>query len=247
MGSTGFFTGGVSPERYDLPHPRLGLAVILLIQAVLCRAFEVLRDQGFGLAEADEDTVTAALRAVIENNLLHSGVIPGFNRRYYESVMRQAQFENFSGVKLKKAPDLCFKLRNDESEPRRVLSVYNALFVECKVVDIGHPVGTKYCDDGLIRFVIGDYAWAMQEGMMLAYVRDRRTIGAHLLPAMRKSRRMTSLATTQLPTPCESRESIQSALAEPIYVSKHRRSFPWPDRKGAATELTVYHLWHNCG
>ena len=30
----GFFTLGVSPDRYQLPHPRLGLPVILLIRRV---------------------------------------------------------------------------------------------------------------------------------------------------------------------------------------------------------------------
>lgn len=246
MGSTGFFTGGVPPERYDLPHPRLGFPVILLIQTVLCRAFEILREQGRGLADADEDRVTADLRAVIENNLLHTGAIPGFNRRYYESVTRQAQFENYNGEKLAKAPDLCFKLRHDEIEPRRVLAAHDALFVECKPVDARHAAGGKYCDDGVIRFVIGDYGWAMQQGMMLAYVRDGRTVAGHLLPAMRTANRMTSLATTQLPVPCESENPGEKNQAGSIYASKHRRLFDWRDGKGAATEITIYHLWHNC-
>lgn len=41
---SGFFTLGVSSDRYQLPHRRLGLPVILLIRRVLCRAFEILRD-----------------------------------------------------------------------------------------------------------------------------------------------------------------------------------------------------------
>ena len=46
-GTTGFFTLGVRPEQYDLPHPRLGLPVILLLRRVLLRAFEKLRERGF--------------------------------------------------------------------------------------------------------------------------------------------------------------------------------------------------------
>lgn len=164
---TGFFTLGVSPERYRLPHPRLGLPVILPIRRVLCRAFEILREEEFGLAEADEDEVTAALRAVIENNLRQTGTIPGFNRRFYEPVVRQGQVADFTLTKLTKSPDLCFKLRHDDYERRMVVSEFDALFVECKPVDATHPLGSKYCDDGLIRFVRGDYAWAMQEGVML--------------------------------------------------------------------------------
>ncbi|MGO8747029.1 MAG: hypothetical protein ACLQNE_13660 [Thermoguttaceae bacterium] len=241
---TGLFTLGVSPERYELPHQRLGLPVILLIRRVLCRAFAILREEEFGLAEALEDNVTAALRAVIENNLRQAGSIPGFNRHSYESVVRQGQAANFDGTRLTKSPDLCFKLRNDDRERRMALSEYDALFVECKPVDATHSAGHDYCDLGLIRFVRGDYAWAMQEGMMLAYVRAGRTIAGHLLPALNERNRMTSLAVVELPKPCR---TPGDAHAEPIHISKHRREFSWPDKKGKATNITIYHLWHDCG
>jgi hypothetical protein len=241
---TGFFTLGVSAKCYHLPHPRLGFPVILVIRRVLCRALEILREEKFRLAEAEEDQVTAALLAVIENNLRRTGAVAGFNRRGYETVVRQAQVANFDGTHLKKSPDLCFRLRHDDCEPRMVLPEYDALFVECKPVDAAHSAGNRYCDDGIIRFVRGEYAWAMQEGMMLAYVRDGRTIAGHLIPAMETQIRMTSLATVKLPQACR---TPRDAHAEPIHVSKHRRGFPWRDNKGNATDITIYHLWHDCG
>jgi hypothetical protein len=114
-------------------------------------------------------------------------------------------------------------------------------------VDSAHFAGSDYCDDGLIRFVVGYYSWAMQEGMMLAYARDGRTVAGHLIPAMSEPQRMTSLATTQLPQPCRARDTAAGAQAERIHISKHRRGFPWPDAKGEATQITIYHLWHECG
>ncbi|MCH8047673.1 MAG: hypothetical protein IID44_28600 [Planctomycetes bacterium] len=245
--SSGFFTLGVSPNRYRLPHPRLGLPVILLIRRVLCRAFEMLREEEFRLAEAKEDDVTAALRAVIESNLRQTGSVPGFNRRSYEYVGRQGQFANFDGTRRGLSPDLCFKLRHDDSEPGMVLSEYDALFVECKPVDTTHFAGRDYCDDGLSRFVRGDYAWAMQEGMMLAYARDGRTIADHLIPAMSEPKRMTSLATVQPPQPCDAPDATAGVQAEIIHISKHRRDFSWLHGKGQATDITIYHLWHDCG
>ena len=233
---TGLFTGA-SPEAYQLPHPRLDLRVILLIRRVLCRAFEMLREKEFGLAEAKEDKVTAALLAVIENDLRQNGNIPGFNRRTYDCVVRQGQVANYDGTHLAKAPDLCFRLRDDGAEPRMVLSEYDALFVECKPVDSTHTAGSKYCDDGLIRFVVGDYAWAMQEGMMLAYARDGRTIAGHLIPAMDKPNRRTSLATVQLPQACRASDATANAHAEPVHISKHRRGFSWLHGKGKATDI----------
>ena len=108
-----------------------------------------------------------------------------------------------------------------------------------------HAAGSRYCDDGLIRFVIGDYAWAMQEGMMVAYARDRRTIADHLIPAMRESERMMALATEQLPQVLAAHKK-EGADAETIHVSIHRRNFQWPDEKGQATNIAIYHLWHDC-
>ena len=243
----GFFTLGVSPESYQLPHPRLGFPVILLIRRVLCRAFELLRKEKFRLAEASEDQVTTALRSVIENNLRQTGSIPGFNKLNYDSVVRQSQVANFDGTHPAKEPDLYFKLRHDEAEPRMVLSEHDALFVECKPVDSTHAAGSQYCDKGLIRFVRGDYAWAMQEGMMLAYARNGRTIASHLIPAMRKTERMASLKTIELPQACRASGATGNAHAEPVHISKHRRGFTWPDKKGKATDITIYHLWHDCG
>jgi hypothetical protein len=245
--TAGFFTLGVPPERYHLPHPKLGLPVILLIRRVLMRALELLREEKFRLADATEDEVTAALRSVIENNLRESGSVAGFNKRTYEPVIRQGQWANFSGTILTKTPDLCFKLRHDGGEPRPVIPEFDALFVECKPVDSKHAAGSKYCDDGLIRFVRGDYAWAMQEGMMLAFARNGRTIAKHLIPAMSESARIKSLRTLELPAVATCGAAAATNAAEAINISLHARAFPWLHGKGQATDITIYHLWHDCG
>lgn len=244
--TTGFFTLGVPPEAYRLPHPCLGLPIILLIRRVLLRAFELLREEKRNLAAASEDEITAALRSTIENNLRQSGEVPGFNKRKFETVIRQGQWANYDGTRLTKAPDLFFKLRDDESEPRPVLSEFDGLFIEAKPVDSSHPVGSKYCDDGLIRFVRGDYAWAMQEAMMLGYARDGRTIADHLIPAMTGAIRKTSLAIVKVPEACSATGAAACAEAEALHISEHRRDFPWRDAKGPATNILVYHLWHRC-
>lgn len=242
--TAGFFTLGVPPERYHLPHPRLGLPVILLIRRVLTRALELLRQQQFRLTDATEDEVTAALHSVIENDLREAGSIAGFNKRTYEPVVRQGQWANYNGAVLTKTPDMSFKLRHDESEPRPVIPEFDALFVECKPVDAKHPAGSKYCDDGLIRFVRGDYAWAMQEGMMLAFARDGRTITKHLIPAMSEVARMKTLHTIDLPS--ATTVGLATETAEAVHISHHKRPFPWLHGKGPATDITIYHLWHDC-
>ena len=241
----GFFTLGVSKDRYDLPHRALGVPVILLIRRVIWRALTILRESGFNLSEATEDQVTTELRSVIENDLRQNGFVKGFNRRTYDSVIRQAQVANFDKTRPAMTPDLCFKLRIPDRATYRGLSEYDALFVECKPVDSTHAAGSKYCDDGVVRFVKGDYAWAMQEGMMIAYARDQRTITDHLIPAMIEEKRLSSLATVQPPEVLAAHRG-ENATAERIHVSVHRRDFAWPDEKGPATNITLYHLWHDC-
>ena len=245
--TAGFFTLGVPPERFHLPHPRLDFCVILLVRRVLLQAFELLREENFNLAAASEDEVTAALRSVIENNLHENGGVAGFSKHTYEPVVRQGQWANYNGTVLTKTPDLCFRLRHDDCEPRPVIPEFDALFIECKPVDTTHPAGSKYCDDGLIRFVRGDYAWAMQEGMMLAYARAGRTIARHLIPAMNQVPRPATLQTLTFPQPATVSDAAATAFAEAIHVSRHRRGFPWPDGKGPASDITIYHLWHECG
>jgi hypothetical protein len=241
----GLFTLGVPPEQYRLPHPRLGLPVILLVRRVLIHAFDLLRERNFPFAAALEDEITTALKSIVENDLRQTGKVAGFNKRTYETVIRQAQVANYNQTKFAKTPDLCFKLQNYEEEPRLVLSEHDALFTECKPVDSTHPVGGKYCDDGLCRFVDGDYAWAMEEGLMIAYSRER-TITEHLIPAMRDSKRHAQLKVVDLPTAVANPNAIAQEFCEALHVSRHKRGFLWVANKGSATDILIYHSWHCC-
>lgn len=245
--AAGLFTLGVPPDRFQLPHPRLGLPVILLVRRVLIVAFERLREGRFTLATAKEDEVTAALRSVIENDFRQTGSVPGFSRRTYDTVVRQGQVANYDLSRPMKAPDLCFKLRNDEEEPRPVLSEYDALFVECKPVDKTHSAGGKYCDDGLSRFVDGDYAWAMEEALMLGYARHGRSIEKNLVRAMQDPTRFSALRVLDLPAEVHHSGACAVEHVETLYVSRHRRGFSWIADKGVATDIFVYHSWHDCG
>ena len=134
----------------------------------------------------------------------------------------------------------------DGPQWRPVLSEFEGLFIEAKPVDATHAAGGKYCDDGLIRFIRGDYAWAMQDAMMLGYARDGRTIAKHLMPAMSAEPRIASLKTMQQPVPSTSTAAAANDAAECIHISRHQRGFPWRDGKGTACDIWIYHLWHSC-
>lgn len=235
---------GVAPEDYDLPHPAIGLPFILVVRRVLVHAFALLRTRHGALAGLKEDQITAALESVLENDLRRRGTVPGFNRLLFGPVIRHRQVLAHDLIHLGKTPDLCFLPTADE-EPSRILANQHGLFVECKPVDRAHSAGSAYCGDGLLRFVDGRYAWAMQEGLMLAYVRDGRTIAGHLVPAMRKASQ-AGLRTVEPPTTTGMPGAGALPDAEALHRSRHRRGFPWPDGKGQATDITIYHLWHCC-
>ena len=91
----------------------------------------------------------------------------------------------------------------------------------------------------------GDYAWAMRDAMMLAYVRDSRTIAGNLLPAMQDAERRERLKIVKLPSAIRHLGARVAPFAEALHSSRHLRSFLLPAGKGSAVEITIYHSWHN--
>ena len=239
MNTPGFFTQGVV---YELPHPSIPFRLILIVHAVVERGLQLLRafpPPGFVLSLADEDTITFHLEWIIVNRLYKSKEVPGFDKRTFGKPDREPKMTNVDGTHPDKMPDLVFFLKRD-SLP--VLITHDALVAECKPVDKNHPAGGKYCDMGLRRFVIGDYAWPMQEAMMVGYVRDERCIATSLLPAM--AQRREALGTVEEPRPAGASRAAQQA--DCMHVSVHAREFSWPDGRGQACNIRIYHSWHSC-
>lgn len=240
------FDPGLSPELFDLPHPPIHARIMLLLHEVLGAAFDMLRSKNGSLAGHGEDSITTELYHLLENDLRHrksrgaANAIPGFDEQVFDAVIRHPGVTDYTRTRLKVEPDLCFKLK--PTYGLRVLPTEYAIFTECKPIDAAHPAGSKCCDAGLNRFVDGDYAWAMQDALMVGYTRQR-TIGKHLVPALRNTERRRRLKTVTLPTPI-SGKTINGA--EALHMSIHKRGFPWGWNKGSSTEIRVYHSWHEC-
>jgi len=169
MSVPGFFT---EIPAFRLPHPPVPKRIILTTHLALVKAFELLRlnpPEGFTLGAANEDSITRQLQWIMQNRLLGSREVPGFDARRFKNVLRAPEVTNVDGKHPAKKPDLVlFLLKRDSLS---VIRSHDGIFAECKPVDDSHAIGTHYCDSGINRFVTGDYAWAMQEGMMIAYVR----------------------------------------------------------------------------
>ncbi len=239
MNSPGFFTQDVA---IDMPHPPIPLRLILIVHAVVERGLQLLREApppDFTLSLADEDAITFRLHMVIVNRLYKLKEVPGFDKRTFGKPAREPKMTNFDGKHPDKMPDLVFYLNRD-SLP--ILLTHDALVAECKPVDKGHSAGKDYCIEGIKRFIIGDYAWPMQEAMMVGYVRDSRSIAKNLLPAM--TQRQGDLHTVEEPKPLRHLPAGQQA--DCLHVSTHSRPFEWPDGRGRACNIRIYHSWHWC-
>tara|TARA_B100000315_G_scaffold130524_1_gene120133 strand:- start:17320 stop:18015 length:696 start_codon:yes stop_codon:yes gene_type:complete len=227
--AVGFFTHGI---EFALPHPPIHPRTILLLCCVIKRAWQLLKENppsGFLLQSAGEDAITLELVDIIENRLRKSDEVAGFNYALFGKVSREPKITNVDKKHPDKMPDIFFDLKRDHL---LILSNQDGLFVECKPVDLKHTILSCYCKKGLIRFVDGDYAWAMQDAMMVGYDKGDYSFGklASDLDGGRNSALLKTIS--------------HSVLNEyNIYRSSHKREFEWPEKQGQACPIEVSHLW----
>lgn len=224
----GFFTQGIS---YALPHPGIPERTILLICKVIRRAWQILEENppcGFVFPSEKEDPITLELAGVIENRLRKYGEIDGFNAILFGRVVRGSEISNYNKEHPDKRPDIFFDL-NRVTMP--VLNDQDGLFVECKPIDKNHKLATHYVKKGIIRFVNGDYAWAMQEALMVGYCAPAFSFADLEATLDKKS---TSFLNTV--THGHTAEAT-------LYRSTHQRKFNWLENSGKACPITISHLW----
>jgi hypothetical protein len=223
-----FFTQGID---YSLPHPPIPPRVIILLCDVIKRAWQLLKEQppdGFTIGSANEDTITQSLIEIIENRLRKNGEVEGFNSALFGKVNREPKITNFNKSHPDKMPDIYFDLKRDRLP---VLNDQDGLFVECKPVDSTHTIGSCYFQKGLMRFIIGDYGWAMQDALMVGYVKSTYTF-QHLISAF-NSQKSAAMKTIKHFTMDDCG----------IYRSIHERGYEWLENHGQACPISVSHLW----
>ncbi|MCX5828431.1 MAG: hypothetical protein NTV58_10595 [Deltaproteobacteria bacterium] len=225
----GFFTHGI---EFILPHPQIPQRTILLLCKVIRRAWQLLIEKppaDFLLHSEDEDTITQILVEIIENRLRKNGEVDGFDCARFGKVVREPKITNVDKKHPDKMPDIFFDLKRDQYS---ILSDQDGLFVECKPVGSKRSILSYYCNKGLIRFVVGDYAWAMQDALMVGYIKDDYSF-IKLASVLDDDIKSATLKTTN-----------HFAIDEyAIYRSNHKREFEWPESLGQACPISVAHLW----
>lgn len=227
--AVGFFTHGI---EFTLPHPPIPQRTILLLCKVIRQAWQLLAEKppaNFLLGSANEDDITLELVDIIENRLRKSGEVDGFDYARFGKVEREPKIANFDKKHPDKMPDIFFDLKREQYP---ILSTQDGLFVECKPVDSNHSILSHYCNKGLLRFVNGDYAWAMQDALMIGYVTGHYPFNK-LASVLDDGNNNAALKTA-------GHSSIDEYA---IYRSNHKREFEWPESRGTACPISISHIW----
>jgi len=224
MGNIGFFTKCPEPE---FPHPHIPERTLTLLCQVIEEAWHLLKQHppdNFDINTALEDTITEILVEILEDTLRQKAVIPGFNTQLFGSVERDVKRTNYNKTHPDKMPDILFHL-NREHLP--IKSSQDGLYVECKPIDKNHSLRSAYCEKGVIRFVNGDYAWAMQEALMIGYLRNKKTY-SDLSPHLSENQ--------------YNKSKFAINKANKTCVSNHNRHFTCYT-KAKPGSIKVHHLW----
>lgn len=238
-------TPGLFTRTYRVPHPRLNDRWIAAIHLGLECAFEQIREDGFDLANADEDDITYKLEEEFMNRLI-PGDSSDLDFSFIASVTRESATANHDETSIGRKPDLVFHLNR-----RELCQTHNrvkdCLYAECKPVGRAHPLNRHYCavgkkTSGLERFVCGAYASAMEQGMMIAYVRDGLRVIHHLAEALAASATRSGLGE---PSPLTCVIEANGKSCQGLYLSTHRRLFSWTERR-PASPIDIFHSWHDC-
>jgi hypothetical protein len=162
------FSFGVPPTKQSA-YSAWPISIVLVIEDALRKAYASIEeklDAKHTLQSANEDTITNALQTALIDLRKDGKTIPGFSISSFAMPVRGQNIADYSGDFINKQPDLTFYQAS-------TADLEDGWFCECKIVDGTHSL-SDYLHKGLIRFVNGNYAYAMPHAQMIAYVRDSK-------------------------------------------------------------------------
>ena len=190
---------------------------------------DIRRDEPATVASGDEPEVTALMQARLIRLIQEDSLW----RQLVLWVARGTESINFDGTHLEKRPDLSIVLSGAD---RRF-----PLVAEAKILDATASKTVRlYCENGIRRFVEGEYAWGNREAFMIGYVRDGSSINRALKGFLSRASGLNprNYLLEQLPV------SVGSGSAD-LEFTRHGRNFIYgnqqpPNDPGA---ISIWHLW----
>ncbi|MDH2384729.1 hypothetical protein [Bradyrhizobium sp. CER78] len=210
-----------------LPIPAIASPLLGVIIDALREAWQQLASRyGTALHGKSEPELTALMQSRL-NDLRN-------DRRKFgqivSCIVRGAESISYDGRHIEKRPDLSiFMTTRNANFP---------LVVECKIID--HDLGkgvALYCNNGVRRFVDGEYGWASTQALMIGYVCDDSSVEKHLIPHL-KTR--ASSKSDSLKTKSWSAKAIAASM-----TSDHLRTFRYltPSPDSDPGPVTIFHIW----
>lgn len=229
---SGLMTGDRAGAAGEIPY-----SMMCVVQNALALAWRRLLEQvdagRFAICGIEEDTITEQLYMLLcQLHATEPEAVDGFD--LIETPVREGNLRNCNGKRPDCQPDLTFRPVRGQIPTSN--SALTGIFVECKPIDRKHPVPSCYCAEGLVRFVRGDYAWAIDRALMVGYVRNHCRLPDGLEACVRSDARehhYHALDPLDAVTP--------SQMGDPVYLSRHERQFP-PDVM-PAPPIILHHLW----
>lgn len=214
-----------------LPLPEISDIHLEVIAESVFQTFNQIRAQSPAtVAEGSEAEVTALLESCLNQRIEQD---PCWGQLVI-CVARGKESLSFDGSHLEKRPDLSIYL----SERNRNFP----LIAEAKLID---AAATKtealYCDNGIERFIDGEYAWGNREALMLAYVRDGSSISSKLTPFLAQAKATTPAGYLVIELPV-----VVGSGARDMARSRHGRRFTYPSQIPSLHTpgpISVWHLW----
>lgn len=229
------FSFGVPPTKKSA-YSAWPIAIVLVIEDALRKAYTSIEEklgEHHTLHSANEDTITNALQAALIDLRKDGKTIPGFSIASFGMPIRGQNIADYSGEFINKQPDLTFY-------QALTADLEDGWFCECKIVDASHSLG-DYLHKGLIRFVNGNYAYAMPHAQMIAYVRDTKK-PADLIDFLSKKPYKSSHNHGCL----MSLSDIPKIFKPDLIITIHNRSAYSLPEKDPLGEIEVRQLWLSC-
>jgi hypothetical protein len=222
-----------SDQHVDIPHPRVDESVLMVLEDAIHAAWEMLRltpPATLNLATDVEETINFHLHEALADRVWNRGVVEGFDEMFFRDIQPAPEVCNYARTKLKYRPDMLVKLTG---RPDWVKPTQDGIFIECKPVDAAHPLAGQYCKRGITRFVVGRYAWAMQEALMVGYT----------LAALDPLILLKAAFTKTSPIVLAEGDPVLCLKAKATIVSRHRRRFTYKETGASAPEIVLRHVW----
>ena len=217
-----------------LPSPMISCAeeAIRVAWAALVSAQQAY---GIDLTTEREDKISYKLIEVL--NFLRAEESKPIHEfaEYFESVNVCSGCRDYEDKQIKQ-PDFALKPRNNPTPG--IDTGYYAIFVEAKVIGHAGQQTSEYFIDGVERFLDGKYAWAMPQGLMLAYVRTEQVMFDVLNSYLDNERRKLKFNVKQLPVIAKPPNRVPK-----VCVTVHTRKWSYVDRSGSPGDIELRHLW----